>query len=301
MQHSTNPVIDFTTAIEAAGLGNPGRIIPDGQIRRFHVEGDRPGSRNGWYCIHLDDMPAGVFGSWKAGITETWCSVSRDEQTPAQRDELGRLVEQAKRQRDQEQRRRNAKAAATAADMIERSRPADPNHPYLVTKQIRPHGIRQLGDSLLIPVTVGDEITSVQTIQPDGRKRFLTGGRINGGRFVFDDETRHAKLMIAEGIATAATIHEETRAPVYAAFNANNLLPVARFVRQQHPRAEIVIAGDNDQWTEGNPGATKARRAAVEIGAKLLLPDFSGFDLSSHPTDFNDLIRLRRAAQGAPA
>ena len=46
----------------------------------------------------------------------------------------------------------------------------------------------------------------------------------------------------------------------------------------------------------GQPGQTKARKAALEIGAKLLMPDFSGMDLSTRPTDFNDWFRLRGTA-----
>ncbi len=81
---------------------------------------------------------------------------------------------------------------------------------------------------------------------------------------------------------------------VAVAFNANNLLPVARTARHQHPNDEIVIAGDDDRWTVGNPGRTKAQRAALEIGAKLLMPDFSGMDLDTKPTDWNDWHALRR-------
>ena len=58
------------------------------------------------------------------------------------------------------------------------------------------------------------------------------------------------------------------------------------------PAADITIAADNDQWTEGNPGLTKARQAAAMTRAKVIYPDFTGMDTSSHPTDFNDYVRL---------
>src|SRR5258708_6250867 len=51
----------------------PDDILGDGSLHRFHIEGDRPGTRNGWYVLHLDGIPAGSFGSWKTGDTYTWC------------------------------------------------------------------------------------------------------------------------------------------------------------------------------------------------------------------------------------
>lgn len=288
----TNPIIDFSSAIAAAGLGNPD-VIPDGAVHRFHCDGDRSGTLNGWYCLYTDGTPAGVFGSWKTGITETWCSVSTADQTPEQRANLRALIERAKEQRDQEQRERNAKAAEKARGMLENSKPADPSHPYLITKQVQAHGIRQIGADLLVPIYVDRELTSVQTIGRDGSKRFLAGGRISGGSYLIDGQTRRAELLICEGFATGASLHENTGASVFVAFNANNLLPVARYVRHQHPEANIIVCADDDRWTEGNPGKTKARAAALDIGAKLLTPDFSGFDLSTRPTDWNDWYRLR--------
>lgn len=290
---TTNPVVDFALAIASAGLGNPD-ITPDGVVHRFHCDGDRPGTRNGWYALYLDGTPAGVFGSWKTGITETWCSVSTAGQTPEQRSHLRKLIEQAKAERDQEQRQRNAKAAEKAHGMLENSKPADPHHPYLIAKQVQAHGIRQIGADLLVPVYVDRELTSLQTISRDGSKRFLTGGRISGGSYLIHDQTHRDELLICEGFATGASLHEHIGADVYCAFNANNLLAVARYVRQQHPEAKIIVAADDDRWGDGsNPGKTKARAAALDVGAKMLVPDWTGMDIGSWPTDFNDWYRLR--------
>jgi putative DNA primase/helicase len=55
------------------------------------------------------------------------------------------------------------------------------------------------------------------------------------------------------------------------------------------PQREIIVAADNDQFTDGNPGLTKATAAAKSVGAKLAVPQFrhNGSKLS----DFNDLTR----------
>ncbi len=296
---SANPKAAFANAVAATGLGAPS-IIADGTIHRFRCKGDAADSLNGWYVLHTSGIPHGAFGSWKTGITQTW--QAQDEKVSAEEQRaLKELAKESQREYEAEQRKRNAKAAERAKAMMKASNPADPQHPYLVRKQIRPHGIRQQGIGLLIPIYVAGELTSVQTIQHDGSKRFLRGGAIKSGYYLIDDEPRRDKILVCEGFATGASLHEETGAACYVAFNASNLLAVSRYVRSQRPKASIVVCGDDDQWTEGNPGATKARKAAADIGGLLLMPDWTGLDLSAKPTDFNDLYELRRAAQGAVA
>jgi putative DNA primase/helicase len=58
---------------------------------------------------------------------------------------------------------------------------------------------------------------------------------------------------------------------------------------RRHKQATLILCADNDQWTEGNPGLTKAMGAATEMDALLAVPDFSRCDMSIRPTDFNDL------------
>lgn len=288
---------DFAAAIAAAGLGHP-EIVADGRLHRFRAAEDRHGTRNAWYVLHLDGKPSGAFGSWKTGESHTWTATG-ERPDPAHLADIRRMVEQARRQRDAETRERHAAAALRAAAQWESAGPADPSHAYLVAKGIRPHGIRQQGIALVVPVLVGGTLASVQTVLPDGTKRFLSGGRIAGGYFLIDDATRRPEILIAEGFATAATLHEEIGAAVYVAFNAGNLAPVARTVRALHPKGDIVVCADNDAWTDGNPGVAKAKEAAIAIGARLLVPDFAGLDLSARPTDWNDWYRLRRLAGGA--
>lgn len=289
----TDPIGDFTAAMRGDGLGEPDTLHADGCIHRFRGEGDKPGHRNAWYLLHLDARPAGAYGSWRTGLYATWCG-DHVALTPAEQAAMRRQIEQARATREAEQAVRHAAVAMVAAGRLERAPVADPLHQYLVAKEVKPHGTKQDGDRLLVPVLVAGEVASIQTIAPDGTKRFLPGGRVAGGWYRIDGEP-HRPMVICEGFATAATLAEETGATVYAAFHAGNLLSVARHVRSLHPVADVIVAADNDQWTDGNPGVTDASEAALAIGARLLVPDFDGLDLSSRPTDFNDLYRLRRA------
>ena len=79
MRTSHWQVIDaFVQAIAAAGLGQP-EIIADGQLHRFHTPDDKAGRQSGWFLLHLDRLPAGAFGSWKTGESQTWCAKSSEE------------------------------------------------------------------------------------------------------------------------------------------------------------------------------------------------------------------------------
>ena len=76
--------------------------------------------------------------------------------------------------------------------------------------------------------------------------------------------------------------------------NSGNLSEVAKALRALMPQREILIAADNDQFTEGNPGQTKATAAAKAISARLVVPQFK--EPTSKPADFNDLAALETLA-----
>jgi len=62
--------------------------------------------------------------------------------------------------------------------------------------------------------------------------------------------------------------------------------------KKRVPKAHIIIAGDDDHKTEGNPGRTKAIEAASSIDTSVVFPDF-GENLPEKATDFNDLHLLK--------
>lgn len=277
-------MIDSSTIASAmAAVGICPRELPElepGKVSRFMVEGDKSGSRNGWVSI-FPDLAGAVFGSWRSGVTGTCFADGGGNRPHFEQARMTRLASElagrAKRERERE-------AAAACSEMWRKALPAT-DHPYLTKKQIMPHCARLLGDALLIPVfdDLG-RLQSLQFIQPDGQKRFKSGGRMAGGRVWIGEPDGKTTLLLCEGFATAATLHEATGLPVVVAFNAGNLLAVARDVRNKYRRARIVICGDNDLSTDGNPGLTKASEAADCVNAELFLPP----DEYGH-SDFNDL------------
>lgn len=267
---------EFLNAIAAAGLAPVKALeLPEGRIVRFRVEGDKAGSRNGWAILHRHPIPAGAFGSWKTGEQHTWRSTTNETATPAERAELQRKLQAAQQARATEEARVRAEASARALKLWSGAKPATDDHPYLRTKGVHAYGLRALRDQLMIPARDADgRLHTLQFIGPDGSKRFLTGGRISGCYYAIGrpDDT----LLLAEGYATAATLHQATGRAVAVCFNCGNLIAVARSLRAKFPRLRFVVCADNDVGTPGNPGLKAAHQAAQAIGARVAFPSFEG-------------------------
>lgn len=272
------------------------RLVADGTLHRYDVEGDRKGSKNGWYVLYRDGVPAGAFGSWRAGVQAEWCDVARKDLTPEQRAENKARMERARAQRKDEERLRHTEAARRASEMWPKLAECPPSHPYLARKGVKPHGTRTDGTAVMVPMYGPDgAIRGLQRIEPDGSKRFSAGAEAQGAFFVIGALAGARAVVVCEGFATGATLHEAAGAPVVCAFNAGNLEPVAVAMRRAAPKAEIVIAADNDWRTlkpVSNPGVAYATKAANACHGRVAVPP-----QMDDGTDFNDLA----AKQGLPA
>lgn len=261
----------------------------DGQIHRYYVPGDRTGTRNGAYALYSDGIASGWFGSFKETGGTTWHTwSSRNPSTPFELESIRRRVEQARRQREAEQLHRQQLAAAKSMRLYVLAVPAKASHPYLVNKGCQPHNLRQLESTLLVPLYHECKLVNLQRICPDGTKRFMFGGRVAGAYSPMGKAEPGKLIYVCEGWATGATIHEHTDAAVACAMNAGNLLAVGQQLRRIHPNSPLVIAGDDDRQTKGNPGRTSAERAAEQLGCGVVFPPWSGAEPLSL-SDFNDL------------
>ena len=179
---------------------------------------------------------------------------------------------------------------------------------YLTRKGVQGYGVRCLADgTLLIPLhNAAGELVNVQRIAPAkptakeeaaGRreKRFLPGGRKSGLWHLIGElpaaDAPDGLLLIAEGYATAASLHEATEHPVAVAFDAGNLAKVAQALRALRPAARLLLCGDDDRNTEArtgtNPGRVKATAAARSVAGAAVFPE----GLPESGSDFNDLAQ----------
>lgn len=282
-----NQLQAFGSAMVDKRLGCPDRLIDDGDLHRYHVEGDRRGSRNGWYVLHAGSTPAGAYGSWRTGESFKWCARSLNQLSDTEQAEYRRKLDHLRNRRNAELERRHEQAADKAGRLWRAAKPADPHHQYLASKRVRPHCLRQLNTSLVLPLYDGSKLVNAQLINAQGNKRFLCGGRVSGCYSTLGHLSD--KLYISEGFATAATVHELTGCAVAIALNAGNLKPVALHLRRRHPNLAIIVAADNDRHTAGNPGRSKGIEAAQAVDGMITWPEFPE---SAQGSDFNDLVNL---------
>lgn len=270
--------------------------------------GRRPNDKTMGVTIAGEDH--GVAHCFRCGHVET--RESHRELTPAERKAYARRMDAMRQQHEAEKRQRQAGAAAIAAVRWAGGFPVR-QHPYLQAKNVRPHGLRvgtwqrwdaetrerfTIHDVLYVPMrdTAG-QMHSLQGITPEGEKLFLPGGRLKGCYHAIGRP--NGRLVVCEGYATGATIHEASGHAVAVAFNSGNLLPVAQALRAKFPCLTLVLAADDDHLTDGNPGVTAATAAAKAVGGLLAVPNFTGYARGPKDTDFNDLQRLAEALEVA--
>ena len=280
----SNPIEQFRQAITAAGLEAPLHIEP-GQWHKFPGYQKSVKNRAAW-CYLFDDLRGGVFGDYSSGMQSNWSAINGHTPTPAEREAHRQRIKAMQAQREAEEVQRHQSAAVQAATRWQAAINCT-HHAYLDTKGVQAHAIKQDGDKLLIPMrdTAGT-LHSLQTIGPDGDKRFHPGGQVKGCYHAIGKPA--GVLIVCEGYATGASIHEATGQAVAVAFNAGNLEPVALALRAKYPELKIIVAADDDLHTAGNPGKAKATAAALAVSGRLAVPDF-GVGRPDKATDFNDL------------
>lgn len=238
--------------------------------------------------------------------------------TPPSAEEQARRQAEAAAAREAAQRQQqenHLRVSKTAQRIWRNAAPATLAHPYLAAKGITDPavlgGIRQSEYrgvlNLQIPIYRDGTLYNLQSISPDGGKHFLKDGLKSGGYTVVGDAADTARgIVVAEGFATAASIHQATGKPVVVAFDAGNMVTVSEtLAKNLPPDIPVTIAVDNDA---SGTGLAKARQAAALFGdrAKAVQPEFTmtqiqqfqrenGLDSQGRPklpSDFNDLHKL---------
>jgi antirestriction protein ArdC/phage/plasmid primase-like uncharacterized protein len=286
------PQAEFAQALKAVGLDLGGQQpIMDGKIHRTPLLDGTAGKLDGAYVGYLDGIPAGFIQNHKTGEKANWKAtghVLSDEQKTALRVE----GEERRAKQELERRTQQGKASKRAYAKFINAKEASPEQAYLAKKGVPAIGIREDNHgNLLVPgYDTEGHIHTLQTISLEG-KQFEAGSRKQGTFFPIDPEGKLGEevILIAEGYATAASVHLATGKPVVAAFDAGNLGPVAMALREKYPNALIAILADNDHGLSTNVGVEKAELAAKAVKGQIVVPSFSKQDRALGMTDFNDL------------
>ena len=273
------PEAQLIDAMRAAGLQPPDEILMDGKIHRFRSgtkgepgHGDKPG----WYLVFGDGIPAGRFGCWRAGMEITWRADVGRKLTEFEEMSHARRISESKVLREAAQERQHQVASETVEKIWLSGGAAHPDHPYLKRKGIQTHGVRITGDGrLMAPLYDADgTLSTLQYIDEQGGKLYHPGGQTGGKFWMLGTMDEPGTLFVAEGFATAATIHETSDRPVVVAYSASNLVPVTGTLREMYGATQdIVIVADHDA---SGVGQRYAEQASAKYGARMVMPSILG-------------------------
>ncbi|EFU4365313.1 DNA primase, partial [Salmonella enterica] len=171
-------------------------------------------------------------------------------------------------------------AAALAVRLMEKTRPATGNA-YLTRKGFpvleclmltvmhKTGGVTFRAGDVVVPLYEDTgALVNLQLINADSLKRTLKGGQVKGACHIIEGKKQAGKrLWIAEGYATALTVHHLTGETVMVALSSVNLLSLASLARQKYPACQIVLAADRDLNGDGQSKAAAAADACESIVA----------------------------------
>ena len=282
------PELQLADAMRSAGIDPPPKLEIDGQLHRFSTKG-RKRDDSGWYVIFPDEPVAGRFGCWRDQIDCVFRADIGRDLSAAENMAIVRRQSEAKAERERARAKKAEVAASTVETIWRDAIAASPDHPYLKKKGIEPHGARLTGDGrLIVPLFAeGGILSSLQYIS-ETEKRYHPGGTTKSCSWTLGEVTP-GPIFVAEGYATAATIHEVSNRPCVVAYSANNLPLIVGQLREAHGQTqEIVIVADND---ESRVGRNKADEASAKYGGRIVMPPTDG-DANDYQKAGEDLLGL---------
>ena len=228
---------------------------------------DKGGERSGWYvCNELDGNYFATYGNWRTGEQHKWSSINTNELTPIDRQVLQKRMEEAVKRAEEAKQIRHNEVAKEVKERYKKCQPII-SHEYLKSKNVKSYGLKQLNESLIVPVysPASGELRSLQYIDKKGQKRFVSASEIKGNIFLigcdFTTLATKESLIVVEGYSTTATVYESTKIPTVCVFSANFALEAVSNIRKVC-QARLYIALDND---ENGVGERKAKEVSSAI------------------------------------
>ncbi|RTR38602.1 DUF927 domain-containing protein [Shewanella canadensis] len=260
---------------------------------RFDDPEDAQGKNTGW-CMPFysedGELTKAMFGTHRAEDEhQFWESTGYDALTDDEKSKFNTQMDERRAMLAEERESAMSEAREKLQSILVNCSKAT-CHPYLSDKGVASYDLYQgANDELYVPFhDIDDNFVTVQRIKPDGTKRIWAGCGKTGGFLKIAGDSR--VILIAEGYATAASLFEATGYTCIMGIDAGNLVPVAKAIKERYSNSAIVVCCDNDQFKSQNKGAKTGKLISDTLGIPFILPQFE--DLSSEPTDFNDLAQL---------
>lgn len=255
---------DVVSQLQAAGLDVSAvdLVIGSEKFTRVRVDGRR--GKPGWYrlsaCGELLYGSFGVcegadYGSQRVAVDRKHRQTLTPEQLAAQRAQQERERKELARKTAENHERAARHAVARWRRCLSVGDSA-----YLIKKGLPPgrlFGARlsPLGNLVVPMQDAAGKTWGLQLIYSDpaiikkkGRdKDFFPAGLLKSGHFFQIGAIRTGDVvLVAEGFATAATLHEATTLPVVVAFDAGNLLPVCQALVKAWRGLRLLVCADDD-------------------------------------------------------
>lgn len=265
LEDAINQMVEFGLEIDMP--------ITDGKLHKARYMGER--RKSGWYAIHeYKNLFTGRYGSWKH--SEEGRKIKRRVSVDLDNDEIRKFKKQLREKKIREDELKKNKQIEARAKSLEvwNKCSEEGRSPYLERKMIDSCGARFFNSNVVVPMGREGVMRSLQTIKPDGSKKYLPGGEISGCYFLINGS---GKVALVEGFATGASVHMATGWNVAVCFTASNLTKAAPYFR----RKDAIICADNDFENEVNVGLKYGEIAAKDLSCDLVYPE--------GVVDFNDL------------
>lgn len=320
---------------------SPKGVMTMGEDTRLQAKDDKPKEYSIFYRAWESDgspgdVPAGFAMNNRTGEKVTWTykgyNVSSEDRAIAQA-----KAAETKQQREQQLSAMHSKMATHLLEFFSACGQTTEQEQYLVNKGVDGKHLRVVPASVELsadsPIKIGKNFThskqlreadpsavvftagellvpahdaqntlwSVQAIQPNGSKRFASGGKKTGNFLALNDLASADLIVIGEGYATLKSLEKvpvDANVAFVSAFDSGNLSSAAATIRAVYPDKPILFAGDDDhhqtlkEIPKPNVGKEKGLSAAAAVGnATAFFPVFASGEAEAGLTDFNDLER----------
>jgi putative DNA primase/helicase len=298
---------DAANQIRDAGLVVDELLVDTHKPQRCHTTDDSREKR-GWYWLSTKEIDGasyitGAYGIYSGNDNgKQTIKITRDGKAvkvPAS--DRAAIAERQKANNARMKAMRDAEAerAALEAGRAWRRFVTEGESDYLTRKRVGAYGLRfqpSGNGTVAVPMMDGaGKVWGLQLIRGKKRgtgkleKEYWPRGLSKQGHYHLLGPIPRGLVLVAEGYATAATLHQATGLPVAVAFDAGNLQPVAQAISKTYRSAKILICADDDYLTDGNPGVTAAKNAAHAVQGAVAVPAFAADRDGKKITDFNDL------------